>query len=153
MGPVQRPTTSKLSRTKSQKSPLLLVAAGSPHGNLLLTGTVLATHPLYIRGGCGLGDVHSGGHNAALGTKAAHGLACDLSTSAFPNSPARFNRNVVLKTAIRSVLKLPVFWASTRVSALTRSIYRLQCSSQSAPICCLRSSGQPVPTGRRMATR
>jgi hypothetical protein len=47
----------------------------------------------------------------------------------------------VLDTAPPSVLKLPVGYPATKVSALSWSIYRLPCSRQS------------VPAGGRMATR
>jgi hypothetical protein len=63
-----------------------------------------------------------------LGAVATRGLVSDQSTSAFPNSSARFHRKVIIldfdhdtvwKTAPPSVLKLPVDWPDTKVSVLS----------------------------------
>lgn len=69
-------------------------------------------------------SVHSLGHSAALSAEAASGQVTDQSTSAFPESPARFHgkliildfdHNAVLETLAPSVLKLPVDLPTTKV--------------------------------------
>jgi hypothetical protein len=121
------------------------------HGNLEFAGTVLAADRVsarvgHLEGVRSLGDVRSLGHSSILG---AGGPPSDNSASAILESPAHFHgkvildcdHNVVLETTPPSVLKLPVDWPVTKVSALSRITHRLQYSGQSAP------------TGHRMATR
>jgi hypothetical protein len=113
-----RQTTSKLSRTTSRNSPLLLMATGSPFTVILNSSAPYwqQTPSLYV-------SVIS--HSATLGAEAARGLARDQSTSTIPESPARFrgrviilafDHNAVLDTAPPSVLELPVDW--TRLACL-----------------------------------
>ena len=93
----------------------------------------------------------------ALGAEAVRELISDQSTSAFPESPARFHGNgsmlgfdhsVVLDTASPSVLELPEGWPATKVPVLSRSIYRLKCSVRLATQQLTNRSIDPVFGGR-----
>jgi hypothetical protein len=99
VGPVLRPTMSNLFRT-------------TYFWKLLVADPVIF-RVSHLKGVPFLGDEHS----TNLGAVATRGLVSDQSTSAFPDSSARFHRKVIIldfdhdivwKTAPPSVLKLPV---------------------------------------------
>jgi hypothetical protein len=75
----------------------------------------------HLKGVSFLGDEHS----TDLGAVATRGLVSDQSTSAFPDSSARFHRKVIIldfdhdtvwKTAPPSVLKLMMDWPDPKIS-------------------------------------
>jgi hypothetical protein len=90
-------------------------------GNYLVADPVIF-RVSHLKGVPFLGNEYSTNLGGAVATRE---LVSDQSTSAFPDSSARFNMKVIIldfdhdtvwKTASPSVLKLPLDWPDTKVS-------------------------------------